>query len=65
MTKTPTKPHEILQQIKYRLAIGALTYEQARDFSVEPLRKLNEELAKASKQLGMRPTKVTFISYMR
>lgn len=54
-----------LEKLKFLLKTNAITYENAEFFAQEPLKVLNEEMAKISKEHNKIHHKVTFIGFMR
>ena len=56
---------ERLLEIKHLLNTGGMTYEEAKACAAGPLETLNEEMARISKEYGMRPRRVSFIGFMR
>lgn len=67
MEKTPAQnAKEKLDQIKYAMAIGRITYDQAKDYAQPYLDTLNKELAARARQAGLSTgRKITFTGYMR
>jgi hypothetical protein len=54
-----------LEEIKYLLKRGEMTYEQAKLFAEEPLKILNGEMARLAKEHGVPAKRVGFTSFMR
>ena len=54
-----------LSEIHYLLKVGEIDRDTAEDMAKEPLRVLNEQMEKISKEFGKRHRKVTFTSFMR
>lgn len=58
-------PKEALEAIKQRLAVGAITYEEAKELARIPLFKINSYAETIAKKHGMRHKPITFIGFMR
>lgn len=54
-----------LDEIKYLLKRGEITYDVAKEMAVEPLKEMNEKMEKIAKEFGRKAHKVTFAGFMR
>jgi DNA-binding PucR family transcriptional regulator len=62
---TPARSRDILEAIRQRLAVGVITYDQARDYAEPHLANLNAELAQRARKASLSFRKVSFTGYMR
>lgn len=65
MESTNYSTIEILNQIKMRMKLGAISYDQAKDFAEPFITTLNSEMKEKSKTLGKKHTPFTFSKFMR
>jgi len=54
-----------LDEIKVLLKSGQITYSEAREMAVVPLKVLNEEMKKISAKYKRRHNEVSFAQFMR
>jgi len=59
------KPIDKLNQIKIALKSGLISYDEAEVVAKKPLAEMNKKMEEVAKRFGKRPTKVSFISFMR
>lgn len=54
-----------LKEIKILLKSGQISFDEAKTRAEEPLKELNERMAKISKKYGRKPREIGFVSIMR
>lgn len=54
-----------LNEIKYKLKIGVLDYDDAKARAKPHLEAMNDKAKEIAKRHGMRPKKITFAGFMR
>lgn len=54
-----------LNEIKYKLKVGAITYDQAKERAVPHIKAMNDKAQEIAKRHGVKPKKITFAGFMR
>ena len=65
MKEQAIKNREILEDIKSRLFIGAISYDQAKAEAEPIIAEINKKAIELGKKYGMRPKLVSFQALMR
>lgn len=65
MTDEASNNREKIDQVRHRLAIGELSYEEALAIAAPVIASMNERAEAIAKKHKRRPIKFTFISLMR
>ena len=65
MKEKKKKNREILEDIKSRLFIGAISYDQAKAEAEPIIAEINKKAIELGKKYGMRPKLVSFQALMR
>lgn len=54
-----------LNEIKYKLHIGIISYDEAKKRAKPLLKIMNDKAVEISKKYNIKPKKITFSSFMR
>lgn len=54
-----------LNEIKYKLKIGVISYDEAKQRATPFLNAMNEKSKEIAKRHGVKPKKITFAGFMR
>lgn len=62
---TGTMAKDRLEEIKFLMKTGEISYEEAQKLAKEPLEAMNAGLERISKEFGERHRPITFLRFMR
>ena len=65
MKEQAKKNREILEDIKAKLLVGAISYEQAKNEAEPVIAEINKKAIELSKKYGVKPQLVSFAALMR
>lgn len=54
-----------LNEIKYKLKIGVISYDEAKQRAAPLIYAMNEKSKEIAKRHGVKPKKITFAGFMR
>lgn len=54
-----------LNEIKYKLKIGVITYDEAKKRALPYIKAMNDKATEIAKRHGVKPKKITFTGFMR
>ncbi len=58
-------PKERVDEIKYQLKAGLVSYDEAKEMSQEPLKEMNQRMREISAEHGFKHRNVSFVGFMR
>lgn len=65
MTKEALENRRVINHAKNALALGWMTYDEAKEYTEPVIRRINEKAKEIAKKQGMKPRFVNFSSLMR